>query len=128
MRQIRILIADHHEAVREGVRSVLVKHPGWEICGEAANGWDAIESARSLKPDVVVLDFRMPILSGLEAAPVIKKELPGAEILILSLYNSEHMLPLALRAGAGDFVSKYNMRTALVPAIEKLLASQDPLE
>ena len=106
---------------------MLEKHAGWEVCGEAVDGWEAIEKAKSLKPDVILLDIRMPNLGGLEAAPVIKKELPESEILIISQQDSAESLPLALRAGARGFVSKYAVDTDLVPAIEKLVHGETGL-
>ena len=82
MAGVRILIADDHEAVRRCVRSLIASHSGWEVCGEAVDGLDAIEKAKSSRPDVVILDISMPKLSGLQAAPLIKNELPQSEILI----------------------------------------------
>lgn len=120
----RILIVDDHRAIREGIRYELGKHPGWEVCGEAIDGMDAIEKAKSLRPDVVVLDIRMPHLGGLEAAPLIKKELPQSVIVILSLDDSAENLGKAMQAGASVFVSKYNAHHLLVPAIERVLGSQ----
>jgi DNA-binding NarL/FixJ family response regulator len=73
---VRILIADDHEAVRRGVRSLLASHADWEVCGEAIDGLDAVEKAKSFRPDVVILDISIPKLSGLQAVPLIKDELP----------------------------------------------------
>lgn len=128
MASTRILIADDHQAVRQGLRWVLEKHAGWEVCGEAVDGWEAIEKAISLKPDVILLDIRMPNLSGLDAAPVIRKELPESEILIISQQETAESLPLALRVGAGGFVSKYAVDTDLVPAIENLMQGKTGFE
>jgi DNA-binding NarL/FixJ family response regulator len=71
---VRILIAEDHEAVRRGVRSLIASHSDWEICGEAVDGLDAVEKAKSARPDVIILDISMPKMSGLQAAPLIKKE------------------------------------------------------
>ena len=114
MGNTRILIADDHQAVRQGLRWVLEKHAGWEVCGEAADGWEALEKAKSLKPDVILLDIRMPNLGGLEAAPMIRKEVPASEILIISQQDTAESLLLALNSGAQGFVSKYTIDTDLV--------------
>jgi DNA-binding NarL/FixJ family response regulator len=124
MGNTRILIADDHQAVRQGLRWVLEKHAGWEVCGEAADGWEALEKAKSLKPDVILLDIRMPNLGGLEAAPMIRKEVPASEILIISQQDTAESLLLALNSGAQGFVSKYAVDTELVPAIENLVSGE----
>lgn len=100
MKAVRILIADDHEVTRRGVRAVLEGTPGWEICGEAATGREAVEKARQLNPDVVVLDISMPELTGLEAARQILKAVPGAEVLILGVEESEDLEREVLEAGA----------------------------
>jgi two-component system nitrate/nitrite response regulator NarL len=118
MQQIRILIADDHAAIREAVRWALSRRPHWTVCGEAVDGWDALEKAVLLKPDVVILDVRMPNLGGLEAAPLIKAKLPDTQIIILSQYEAAESLPRALEAGACGCVSKGDMHRELLPAIE----------
>ena len=80
MRQLRILVADDHEVMRDGVRELIEHEPGWTVCGTATNGREAVESAKKLKPEVVVLDMTMPELDGLEALRQIKRALPDAEI------------------------------------------------
>ena len=76
MSEIRLLVVDDHEAIRQAVRSVLTQYAGWGVCGEAVDGEDAIAKAKCLLPDVVILDIRMPRLGGLEAAKAIKTQLP----------------------------------------------------
>lgn len=120
MSSVRILIADDHEAVRRGVRSLIGSHPGWEICGEAVDGLDAVEKAKSSRPDVVILDISMPRMSGLQAAPLIKNELPQSEIVMLSQHDIAQARQLALEAGAREFVSKGNMDRDLVTVIYDL--------
>ena len=119
--EIRILIVDDHEAIRQGVRSVLTQYVGWEVCGEAVDGEDAIAKAKSLEPDVIVLDIRMPKLGGLEAAKAIKTQLTKTKILFLTQHDAAAMLPVALQSGGQGLVSKYDMDRHLIPAIEALL-------
>jgi len=83
---MRILIADDHDVVRAGIRQIVLERKGWEVCGEAATGRQAVDMARQAKPDVVIMDIAMPILNGLEAARQIRKDLPKTEVLILSLH------------------------------------------
>lgn len=124
MGPLRILIVDDHQAVREGIRVTLEKRSGWEVCGEAADGWDAIEKAKSLRPHIVVLDVRMPNLDGLEATPLIKKELPDSVILILSQQDPAETRDRAMQVGASAFVSKYDAHRQLIPTIERVLRKQ----
>ena len=103
---VRILIAEDHEAVRRGVRSLIASHSDWEICGEAVDGLAAVEKAKSARPEVIILDISMPKMSGLQAAPLIKNELPDSEILMLSQHDLIQARQLALNAGARAFISK----------------------
>lgn len=119
---VRILIVDDHDVMRGGLRSLLESRPGWEVCGEAVNSTDAIEKAKTLRPDVVVLDISMPGFSGLEAVPVIRKETPGAEVLILSRYEEREMRLKALEAGARGYVTKsQGLARQLLDAIEGIV-------
>jgi CheY-like chemotaxis protein len=102
----RILIADDHAAVRRSVRSLLESHPEWELSGEATNGREAVEQARRLKPDVVLLDMTMPELNGLEATREILKEAPNTQVLLLTMYESEEFAEEAARAGARGVILK----------------------
>src|SRR5690242_17911618 len=103
---VRILIADDHELVRQGLRTLLASQPAWEVCGEAADGVEAIEKAAQLQPDIVLLDVSMPRMSGLEAATAIRRESPCSEIVIVSQHDPAELLPSALQAGACGYVSK----------------------
>src|SRR6266478_3083993 len=89
---MRILIADDHDVVRTGLRQLLLERRGWEVCGEAKTGREAVALALSSKPDVVVMDIGMPELNGLEAARQIRKVLPNTEIVILSLHLSDELV------------------------------------
>jgi DNA-binding NarL/FixJ family response regulator len=87
---IRVVIADDHALVRQGLRKILMEVPGsFEICGEAVNGLEAVSKVRQMRPDVVVLDLSMPYLNGLETTRLIVKEVPGTEILILTMHQTE---------------------------------------
>ena len=126
MSSIRILIADDHEVVRRGVRSLLESRKEWDICGEAVDGRDAVNKAKELKPDVVVLDISMPHLNGFEAARLIRAEVPQSKILILSQHNASEMLQPALDAGARGYVSKSEVSRDLLPAIEAIIHNRSP--
>jgi DNA-binding NarL/FixJ family response regulator len=125
MGPVRILIVDDHELVRRGLRSILVTRPEWEICGEAADGSNAIEKARELKPDIVLLDITMPHLNGLDAARIIRREVPGAKVIILSQYDESEMRSRALEAGAQGYISKSDASRQLLVAIESLISNHN---
>jgi len=126
MNSVRILIADDHEVVRRGVRSLLTSRKEWDVCGEAVEGRDAVKKAKELKPDVVVLDISMPDLNGFEAARLIHKEVPQSKILILSQHNVSEMLQTALDAGARGYVSKSEVSRDLLPAVEAIIHNRSP--
>ena len=122
---IRILIADDHEIFRRGLRSLLESHPEWEVCGEAIDGQEAVERARDLDPDVVVLDITMPRLNGLEAAQMIRNEAPRSKMVILSQHEASLMKQAALSAGAHAYVTKSEVSRELMMAIESMVARPD---
>src|SRR6201993_3120361 len=119
-RMLRILIADDHELARRGIRALLESHPGWEVCGEAKDGREAVELAASSRPDVVLLDIGMPNLNGLEAARQISAASPAVAILILTMHDSDNMVREVLRAGARGFLLKSDAGRDLVSAVEAL--------
>jgi len=121
MNNTRIVIADDHEVVRKGLRAILEAHPGWEVCGEAADGRSAVEKAEELRPDVVIIDIGMPQLNGLEATRQILKGQPDSRVLVLSVYESEQLVEEVLDAGARGYVLKSDASRDLVRAIEELL-------
>jgi DNA-binding NarL/FixJ family response regulator len=116
----KILVADDHEVVREGLRALLEKQPGWTVCAEASNGREAVERAVALRPDVVIMDLAMPELNGLEATRSILRESPRTAILILSARDSEELVREVLAAGARGFVLKTDAARDLVVAVEGL--------
>lgn len=120
VRVLRILIADDHEVARKGIRSILESHPGWEICGEAKDGREAVDLATQQKPDVLLLDIGMPNLNGLDAARQILTITPDARILILTIHDSEQVVREVLAAGARGFLLKSDAGRDLVAAVEAL--------
>jgi len=119
-RLMRILIADDHDVVRTGLRQLLLERRGWEVCGEAKTGREAVALALSSKPDVVVMDIGMPELNGLEAARQIRKVLPNTEIVILSLHLSDELVYEIVQAGVRGYVLKSDANRDLVNAVEAL--------
>ncbi|MEP7015663.1 MAG: response regulator transcription factor [Verrucomicrobiota bacterium] len=120
MKSVRILIADDHEVVREGLRALVEHEEGWEVCGVAKTGCEAVETAKRLKPDVAVLDMAMPQLSGLEAVRQIKRAVPTAEILVFSAHRSEEVVAQVFEAGAKSYICKSDAGKYLVAAIRSL--------
>jgi len=117
MPRIRVLIADDHAIVREGVRALLKLSDDIEVVGEAADGLEAIEAARALSPDVILMDIAMPGLGGLEATLEIRKENPGARILVLTQYEDREYIRRFLKAGVSGYVLKKAAGADLTAAI-----------
>jgi DNA-binding NarL/FixJ family response regulator len=119
----RILVVDDHEIVREGIRTLIARsRRGWEICGEARDGAEAIEAAKTSKPDIVVLDITMPRMSGLEAASQIAGMGLGCRILMFTMHESERLAGEVRQADAQGFVLKSQAARDLIRAIDCLLA------
>jgi DNA-binding NarL/FixJ family response regulator len=116
----RIFVADDHEVVRRGLCALLQAQPDWEVCGEAADGREALEKTQKLKPDVIILDIGMPSLNGLEATRQILKINPQTKILILTLHDSDQVVREVLNAGARGFLLKSDAARDLVAAVEAL--------
>src|SRR5579863_2489040 len=117
----RILIADDHAEARRGARALLEAHPGWEVCGEACDGMEAIEKAAALKPDIVILDLSMPKMSGVAAARMIRSTAPGLPVLLFSLYAGDPQMSDGFRnAGFSGDVNKA-AADLLIEAVETLL-------
>ena len=122
MRGVRILVADDHEIVRQGLRRLLETQPGWEVCAEATSGREAVAKARALQPDVAVLDFSMPELNGAEATRQILRESPQTEVLVLTMHDAEQLVREVLGAGARGYVLKSDGSRDLVAAVQALVA------
>lgn len=117
---LRILLADDHEIVRRGLRQLLEDHEGWTVCGEAVTGRQAVEMARELVPNLVILDLTMPELNGLEATRQIRKELPSTEVLMFTMHESEQLIGEVLAAGAKGYLLKSDASRSIVAAVEAL--------
>ena len=119
-KSLRILIADDHDIVRRGIRSLIEARPEWKVCDEAHSGREAVTKAEEKKPDIVILDISMPELNGLEAARRIKKVSPNTEILILSVHYSDQLIKEILDVGVRGFIVKSDSDRDLVVAVETL--------
>lgn len=120
MNKLRILVADDHEIVRRGLVSLIKSQPTWEVCAEADNGRQAVELAKQLRPDIVILDIGMPTLNGLEATRQILRENPQTRILILTITDTDQAIRAVLDAGARGFLLKSDAARDLVSAIDSL--------
>lgn len=114
---IRVLIADDHLVVREGLRTILEIQPDMELVGEASDGEEAVRLAAELKPDVILMDLRMPNMDGLAAIRAIRREQPDAAVVILTTYDDDAFIVQGLRAGAKGYLLKDASREALLGAI-----------
>jgi len=117
---MRILIADDNDMVRRGVIGLLSDEPLWTVCGEAKDGLDAIQKARQLLPDVILLDISMPGISGLDVARRLRQELPNVKLLVISQHDPFVMLPRAVEAGCDACLDKSRLATDLVATIKNL--------
>jgi DNA-binding NarL/FixJ family response regulator len=120
MERLRILLADDHEMVRKGLRATIEGHRSWEVCGEAGNGREAVAKACELRPDIVVMDFAMPELNGMEATRQILAAVPNTEVLILSMHDAEKLVHELLAVGARGYLLKTDAGEFLIAAIEAL--------
>jgi len=124
MEALRLLIADDHEIVRKGLRSLLESQPGWQVTAEASDGREAVEKAKELKPDITVLDIGMPALNGLEAARQMIKNDARAKILILTMHESDPLIREVLDAGARGYVLKSDAGRDLVTAVNAVRSNK----
>ena len=124
-RRVRVLIADDHPVIRRMVRSTLQSYRHFEVCGEATDGAQAIEEAKKLKPDVVVLNISMPVLNGFEAATAIRTNLPDSAIVILSTNTDRRFIEEAKKIGVRAYVAKTKAGQELVKAVEAAVLGED---
>jgi DNA-binding NarL/FixJ family response regulator len=124
MESLRLLVADDHEIVRKGLRSLLEAQPGWQVTAEASDGREAVEKAKEVKPDVTVLDIGMPSLNGLEAARQMLKNDARAKILILTMHESDPLIREVLDVGARGYVLKTDASRDLVTAVNAVRSNK----
>jgi DNA-binding NarL/FixJ family response regulator len=118
---IRVVIADDHEVVRQGLRGIIETQAGWTVVAEAHDGRDALARAHEHRPDVVVMDVAMPGLNGVDATRLIRSELPSTRVLILTMHQAEHIVDEALDAGANGFLFKADAGREIINAVNALL-------
>ena len=123
----RILIADDHELVRHGIKHMLGYEKDMEVVGEASNGREVVELCRRLKPDLVLMDVRMPEMNGLEAIRAIKAEQPEVSVLVISVYRNLDYLLEAIEVGAAGYILKDAPNRRLINAMQRALDGQSPL-
>lgn len=124
MTGLRILIADDHELIRRGIRDLLTVRSGWRIVCEARNGFEAVERAKELKPDVAILDFSMPIMNGPEAATKIIEQSPETNVIVLTMHDSDQAIREVIRSGALGLVLKSDADRLLLNAVEAVAGKQ----
>jgi two-component system response regulator NreC len=117
MRHLRILLADDHTLVRQGLRKVLEERPDWEVVAEAGDGREAVRQAERIKPDVAILDVAMPLLNGIEATRQIVRRVPSTRILVLSMHADEAYVAQTLQAGATGYLLKDSADVDLIHAV-----------
>jgi len=120
MKKIRVLIAEDHTIVRQGLVALLRSEPEIEVAGEASDGFEAVEMAKKLLPDIVLMDIAMRNLNGLEATRKIKKLFPHIKVLVLTMYENEEWIFQVLKAGASGYLIKDSAMTDLTSAIRAL--------
>ncbi len=120
MEAMRVLVADDHEVVRRGLCSLIEGQPGWKVAAEAADGREAVEKTRALKPDLTVMDISMPSMNGLEATRQIMKDCPDAKVLVLTVHESDPLIREVLDAGARGYILKTDATRDLLIALEAL--------
>lgn len=121
---IKILLADDHQIMREGLRALIEKKPGMELVGEAENGRTAIKLTHRLRPDVIVMDINMPDLNGIEATRQITAELPDTKIIIFSMHTDFQFVTGALKAGVSGYLQKDSAFEELTQAIHTVMSNQ----
>ena len=125
---IRVLIVDDHDIVREGQRALINTEPGMEVVGEAKNGIEAIELAEKLEPDVILLDLHMPKLDGIAASEQIKKENPDARILVLTSFAEDERVYAAIKAGAMGYLLKDSSPQKILESIRDVFHGENTIE
>ena len=117
----RVLIVDDHAFIRRGVETILEAFPEWQVCGEAANGTDAIRLTTELNPEVVLMDVTMPGMNGLEATRIIRSKQPAVKVILLTLHESSEVLRSGFRAGANGYLLKADAEEELMRALRVVI-------
>ena len=117
---VRILIADDNERVRRGIKELLASETTCQVCGEARNGTEAVQKSLELRPNVILMDISMPELDGLQAARLLRRDLPGVTILVMSQHDPVQLLPRVLEAGANACIDKSRIYVDLLPAMKSV--------
>jgi DNA-binding NarL/FixJ family response regulator len=117
----RIVVADDHELVRNGIKATLERHPHFEVCAVAGNGQETIDKVLELKPDLVILDLSMPVLSGFQAALKIRKAAPTVKILILSIHDASMVEQISHLVGANAFLGKSASEEEFISTLNSIL-------
>ena len=124
----RLILADDHHLLRRGFKSLLSGEPDLEVVGEASNGLQAVEMCRRLKPDLILMDVRMPEMDGITATRRIKEKQPGVGVLMVTMHNNPDYLLEALDAGAAGYVLKDAPANRLISAVHRTLNGESPLD
>ncbi len=124
MKTLKILLADDHKMVREGLRCFIDSQPGLRVVGEAANGQEAIQQVEALKPDIVVMDLSMPELNGLQATELLRRQYPAIKVIALTAHEDESYLSQLCKAGAVGYVLKRSPASELVQVINLVAKGQ----
>ncbi len=127
-RPLRVLLVDDHEVVRLGLKALLAEYPEFEVVAEAENGYQAVRLALEKSPDVVVMDVRMPGMSGIDACKEIRRQRPGIRVLMLTSYAEEELLTEAIRAGACGYILKRVGSANLVEALRAVARGETPID
>lgn len=123
---MRVVLADDHETVREGLKALFLRHSQWMICGEAKNGQEAVDLVADLQPELVVLDLSMPVMNGIQAAVKIRQLSPNTKIVMLSLHTSAYSAEEAFRAGVSVYITKSEAGGELMRAVDALFSDVRP--
>ena len=121
---VRIMLADDHTIVRQGLARLLEDHQGLKVVGEAINGQAAVEKAMKLKPDIIIMDIAMPRMNGIEATKRIRKQLPETKIIILSMYSHEHYIHELLECGVSGYLLKDSGGRDIIKAIDSAMKNE----
>ena len=126
--KVRLVMADDHEVTRAGFISLLAGHPEFDVVGQASDGQEALQLCEALRPDIVILDVRMPILNGLGAARLLQQRMPGLKVVIFTMDDSPDHLEAAIAAGAAGYLLKDASREEVIGALRQVAAGEDALD